>query len=64
LGEEKKGAIYQGSKKKSEGTERPAGGKATNNSKARKRTYRPTTTLKSSKKATHTLSTKNSNAKK
>ena len=71
LGEERKGAICQGSKtKKSVGTERPAGGKATNDGtvpkvrgQARKRTCGPATTLESSKKATRALSTKNGNAK-
>ena len=60
LGEERKGAICQGSKtKKSVGTERPAGGKATNDGtvpkvrgQARKITCGPATTLESSKKAT------------
>ena len=66
LGEERKGAICQGSKtKKSVGTERPAGGKATNDGtvpkvrgQARKRTCGPATTLESSKKATRALSTR------
>ena len=60
LGEERKGAICQGSKtEKSVGTERPAGGKATNDGtvpkvrgQARKITCGPATTLESSRKAT------------